>query len=192
MKRVEILLIVATLAGSLLYIINAKGGAEILMISGLLLSMLYFLPGFFLHHDLSLKEALSNKKEIKKRSVVFTAAFAGISLSVLTLAFVYGIMLWAGGFFFGMMGLLLTVVCFFLALFVLRSEINLRKKILLRLFLFFMITATLFFSPTKVKIELLVHDAREKELRLRIDEDPYDIRAREELEYYLELKKGGE
>lgn len=93
MKKIEIGLIAGSLAGFLLKIFDVPLSSLIVSLFLLSLSCLYFYLGFALLNDISLSQIFMAKayKDLDKARII-TAILTGVSLSILTIGYMFHIL----------------------------------------------------------------------------------------------------
>ena len=92
-ETVHIALIILAI---IMKLFNIVGGSILLTVSGLSLSTIYFIGGYFLFNKVRLFSKKAPEKKVSPKRAVYTIAL-GLSLSTIVMAIMFKLMLWQGG-----------------------------------------------------------------------------------------------
>jgi hypothetical protein len=115
---IELVLVIVFALGFILNLLNISGGALLLVLSGAVLSMVYFYISVILFNGIPFRRVM--KKDayagISKLRLIGSAA-SGVALSVLVIGFLFVMMHWPGGKLMLLLGIILCIALMCIALY---------------------------------------------------------------------------
>lgn len=185
MKKLEKILWGLFIVGLLFKIMHWPGAGIVTVFSLALVAMLYFYLGFALFNEVKLRNAFkkSSYTNLPKLNLIFAIAF-GISLSIITIGFLFKFMLWPGANFNLMIGLIALVICLVAYLLLNKqNKVSFAKKSFTRVIAVGIIGVSFFFIKTNSIIDFYYQERPEYAEALKnMIKDPDNIEYRKEFD----------
>ena len=185
MKRLEKILWGLFIIGLLFKIMHWPGAGILTVFSLALVSMLYFYLGFALFNEVKLRNAFnkSSYTNLPKLNLAFGIAF-GISLSIITIGFLFKFMLWPGANFNLMIGLIAIVICLVAYLLLSKqNKVSFAKQSFTRIIVIGIIGISFFFIQTDSIIDFYYQERPEyAEALKKVIKHPENIEYRKALD----------
>ena len=138
MKKLETILLGSFFISILLKIFQLPGTALLLILSGGLVAMFYYITGYFIMNDVSLKKLLKERKgKNVPVPILFGSIMAGWDFSIITLGILFKVMLFPGADNMLVTGIILLTVLQIGSLFIRKKEPETFARFFNRVIIFF-------------------------------------------------------